>query len=498
MDFNKQRIITVTAMGNSLKDQAMLSFAWKFAERFGYYAVQFVVQMFLARILAPSDFGAIAIVIALVNVLNVFVQSGLNTAIIQSKEVDNTDLSTVFWISILVAIGCYIIIWVASPIVAAYYAIDYLSSLLRFMSLLLFINAFNSIQVALVMRGLQTKLLMRATLMSSILSGSIGIICAKGGFGVWALALQQVLYQIISCFALSSQIKWLPQLRFSVSRAKKLFGFSWKLLLSSLLDTVYQGAYDLVVGKVFTSSQLGQFSQGKKLPSTLCTLFDNSTKTVLLSVASKVQDDSFAIKQVTRRAMMLSTYAIAPIMTCLLLLSKPIVLLLFGEKWLPAVPFMQLMCVYYAFWPVHTSNLQSLNAIGRSDIYLKLEVIKKVVGVAILLLSVTLTGDIYVVVMGKVIGSLLSIFVNSGPAKTILSYSYLEQIKDIAPAYLISMSAALVSMAPVNFIGETIPSYCIQAVVFVCVYIFVSAAIKSEALQYLLGSIYGLKKAPRK
>lgn len=485
-------------MGNSLKDQAMVSFAWKFAERFGYYAVQFIVQMFLARILAPSDFGAIAIVIALVNVLNVFVQSGLNTAIIQSKEVDNTDLSTVFWISMLVAIGCYGLIWITSPIIAAYYSIDYLSILLRFMSILLFINSFNSIQVALVMRGLQTKLLMRATLVSSILSGSIGILCAIGGFGVWALALQQVMYQIISCVVLSSQIKWFPQLKFSVPRAKKLFNFSWKLLISSLLDTVYQGAYDLVIGKVFTSSQLGQFSQGKKLPSTLCTLFDNSTKTVLLSVASKVQDDCLAIKQVTRRAMMLSTYAIAPIMTCLLLLSEPIILLLFGEKWLPAVPFMQLMCAYYAFWPVHTSNLQSLNAIGRSDIYLKLEVIKKIIGVAILFLSVTLTRNIYVVVIGKVIGSLLSIFVNSGPAKTVLGYSYREQLKDIAPAYLISIVAAMASMAPISFIGQTIPSYCAQATIFVCVYLLVSVVTKSEALQYLLGSITDLKKSPRR
>lgn len=470
---------------NNLKSKALSSFFWKFVERSGYYAVQFVVQLVLARILAPSDFGAIAIVIAFVNVMSVFVQSGLNTALIQAKDVSDEDRSTVFWISLGVSVICYIAIFAAAPFIAGYYAIGYLTQLLRFMSLVVFVNAFNSVQVALVMRDLKTRLLMKATLVSCIISGAVGIAIAVGGGGAWALAVQQIMYQVSSCAVLSFHVKWRPRFSFSVSRAKTLFSFSWKLLVSSLLDTVYQGGYDLVVGKAFSSSQLGYLSQGKKLPSTFCTLFDNSTKTVLLSVASRVQDDRQAIKAVTRRAMMLSTYAIAPLMTILALLAEPIICLLFGEKWAPATPFMQLMCMYYAFWPVHTSNLQALNAIGRSDVFLRLEVIKKGIGVAILCITLIVTQNLYIVVAGKVLGSLLSILVNARPAKMHLGYSFAEQVKDIAPAYLISVVAGLISKAAIFLLGQNLLSYVAQAGVFLCVFLLLSAAIKSEALGYI-------------
>lgn len=473
----------------NLKNRALSSFFWKFIERSGYYAVQFIVQLVLARILAPSDFGAIAIVIAFVNVMNVFVQSGLNTALIQAKTVSDEDRSTVFWISLAIAVICYLIIFVTAPLISDYYSINYLSELLRFMSLLVFINAFNSVQVALVMRELKTRLLMQATLASCVISGSVGIAIAVAGGGVWALAIQQIMYQVASCLVLSFHVKWRPRLAFSASRAKALFSFSWKLLVSSLLDTVYQGGYDLAIGKAFSSSQLGFYSQGKKLPSTLCTLFDNATKTVLLSVASKVQDDHGAIKAVTRRAMMLSTFAVAPIMAILALLAEPLTVLLFGEKWLSAVPFMQLMCIYYAFWPVHTSNLQSLNAIGRSDIFLRLELVKKAIGISILILTLFLTGDLYYVVAGRVLGSLLSILVNSHPAKKHLGYTFSEQVKDIAPAYLISVAAGLISTVPTFLLGDNAVAYIAQAALFTFAFLLISIVVKSEALVYLINEI---------
>lgn len=473
----------------NLKNRALSSFFWKFLERSGYYAVQFVVQLVLARILSPSDFGAIAIVIAFVNVMNVFVQSGLNTALIQAKEVSDEDRSTVFWISFGVSVVCYLLIFATAPLISGYYKIDYLTQLLRIMSVLVFINAFNSVQVALVMRELRTRLLMRATLISCVISGTSGIVIALAGGGVWALAIQQIVYQVSSCVVLSFHVKWFPRMTFSAGRARSLFSFSWKLLISSLLDTLYQGGYDLAIGKAFSSSKLGYFSQGKKLPSTLCTLFDNSTKTVLLSVASKVQEDKYAIKMVTRRAMMLSTYAIAPIMMMLTLLSGPLIVLLFGEKWGPATPYMQLMCVCYAFWPVHTSNLQALNAMGRSDIFLKLEVVKKAIGIAILVITLIATNSLYIVVLGKVLGSLLSILVNAHPARKHLGYSFVEQVKDIAPAYLISAASAVVSFVPVFILGETAFAYIFQTIIFIIMFLLISTAVKSEALLYIVNTI---------
>lgn len=474
-------------VGQNLGRKAISSFAWKFAERLIYYAVQFLVQIALARILAPSDFGTIAIVFVFINLMNVFVQSGLNTALVQAKDVSKEDYSTVFWIGVVVATGCYAAIYVGAPAIAGYYGIEELTPILRVMSLLLYINSFNAVQVAIVMRELKTRFLMRATLFSCVISGVVGLGCAWCGAGVWSLVAQQLVFQTASCGVLAIQVRWRPRPVFSLKRAKRLFGFGWKLLVSSLLDTVYQGFYNLAIGKVFSSAQLGLYSQGDKLPSAFCTIFDNSTKTVLLSVASKVQDDIKRIKSVTRKAMMLSTFAVAPIMVFLALFAEPIITLLFGEKWVPAVPFMQLMCVAYAFWPVHTSNLQALNAIGKSDVFLKLEVLKKAIGFAILFIMLGLKCDLTIVIGGKVAGSLLSMVVNAHPAKRYFGYSFAEQLRDIFPAYGFSCAGLLAACAVSLLItGDRVFCYAVQAVVFAVVYISAAAVTHSRALSYLI------------
>ena len=474
-------------MIQSFARKAISSFAWKFAERLIYYAVQFFVQIALARILAPSDFGTIAIVFVFISLMNVFVQSGLNTAIIQAKDVATEDYSTVFWISVVIAAMCYVAIFFAAPTISTYYHIEELAPILRVMSLLLFINSFNAVQVAIVMRELKTRFLMRATLVSCVVSGIAGIVCAWCGTGVWALVAQQLIFQATSCCVLSAQVRWRPRLVFSPERAKKLYSFGWKLLASSLLDTVYQGFYNLAIGKVFSSAQLGLYSQGDKIPAAFRTIFDNSTKTVLLSVASKAQDDIERIKGVTRKAMMLSTFAVAPIMAFLALFAEPIILFLFGEKWIAAVPFMQLMCLAYAFWPVHTSNLQALNAIGKSDVFLKLEIIKKGIGFAILFTTLFLECDLMIVVAGKIVGSLLSMLINANPARKYFNYSFGEQLRDIFPAYAFSCTGLLVAyVVQLFFPSSQLLCYVVQAVVFVVVYFSFAIAMHSQALAYLV------------
>lgn len=474
-------------MGQSLGKRAISSFAWKFAERLIYYAVQFFVQIALARILAPSDFGTIAIVFVFISLMNVFVQSGLNTALIQAKDVRAEDYSTVFWIGIIVATVCYTAIFLAAPGISTYYGIEDLSPILRAMSLLLFINSFNAVQVAIVMRELKTRFLMRATLASCVVSGATGLACAWCGAGVWALVAQQLVFQVVSCCVLSAQVRWRPRLVFLPERAKRLFSFGWKLLASSLLDTAYQGFYNLAIGKVFSSAQLGLYSQGDKLPSAFCTIFDSSTKTVLLSVASKVQDDIGRIKDVTRKAMMLSTFAIAPTMAFLALFAEPIITLLFGEKWVPAVPFMQLMCLAYAFWPVHTSNLQALNAIGKSDVFLKLEIVKKAIGFVILFATLAFKCELTIVIAGKVVGSLLSMIVNANPANRYLGYSFREQLRDIFPAYAFSCVGLFAACVVPLFMTEgQVSCYVVQVGLFVVVYLCAAAATHSRALTYLV------------
>lgn len=469
----------------SLKSKTISSLIWKLLERGGNSLIALIVQIVMARMLAPEQFGALAIMLVFVNLGNVIVQSGLNTAIVQDPDVTENDYSTVFWMSFVISIFLFACVFAGAPYLASFYGNDLMIEPLRVLGLILVINALNAVQVAIAQRALDFKSIFRATMISVVSSGIIGIGSAIAGAGLWALVLQQLSYQAIACLVMGVQLRWRPRMVFDLARAKTLYAFGWKLLVSGLLDTGYHSLSDLIIGKMFSSATLGLVSQGKKYPSAIGSMLDGAIRPVMLSAVAHVQNDLAYVKRLVRRALKTSTFLIFPAMALFALAAEPIVRIVLGEKWLGCVPFLQMYCFIYALLPIHTANLQSLNGIGRSDVFLRLELIKKAYGIAVLCITAFVFEDVYAIIAGYMLTGILSTFVNSYPNKRIIGYSYAEQMRDILPALMLSVASAIVAL-PICLLGFPAAAQILaQGVVFVGVYLALAAVFHVEEFRYL-------------
>lgn len=482
------------SQNDTLRSRTVSSLIWKLFEQSASSVVSLIVQIVMARLLAPDEFGMLAIMLVFVNVGNVIVQSGLNTAIIQGPNVTERDYSTVFWMSLVVSLVLYLAVWGASPAIADYYSMADIVWPLRVLVLILIINAFNSIQEAIVARSLEFNKTARATVTASVTSGTMGIVAALLGAGLWALVIQQLLFQLVKSIVLAFQISWKPRLVFEPERAVVLFRFSWKLLVSGLIEQGYQSLSDLMIGKVFDSTNLGYVSQGKKYPQALGLMLDGAIQPVMLSAVARVQDDGEKVKRLARRALKTSAFLIAPAMTLFAFVAEPVVSLLLGERWLPCVPYLRMYCFVYALLPVHTTNLQVLNGVGRSDLYLRLEVIKKIIGIAALCFTVFVLRDLTAIVAGYVVTGIICTFVNAHPNKRVIGYSYLEQIRDILPAFALAIVAGALTY-PIGFLGlPLLVTIILQSVSMAVVYLLLAKLFKVEEMAYLLGMVSKFRK----
>lgn len=480
-------------MEKSIENKTVVSsFIWKFLERTGTYLVQFVIQIILARILLPSEYGIVAIVTVFIALANVFIQTGFNTALIQRKNVTDLDYSSVLYLSLLIAFVLYIIIFICSPFIANFYKDQLITPVLRVLSLTLFLGAFNSIQTAYISRNMLFKKNFLSSLIAIVISGIIGIIFANLGYGVWSLVIQQLLNMIILIIILLFTIDWKPKLLFSIKRVKKLFSFGWKLLCSSLIDTLYNNIYDLIIGKKYTSTDLAYYNRGKQFPNVIVTNVNGSISTVLLPTMSKNQDDKFKVKEMTRKAIVISSFVLFPMMIGLAVIAKPLVSIVLTDKWLECVPFLQILCFSFALWPIHTANLQAINAIGRSDVFLKLEIVKKIVGILVLIITVPM--GLYSMALGQIITGIISSFINAYPNKKLLNYSYLEQVKDLCPIIIISLVMGLI-IYPISFLNlGNLLILILQCIIGVIIYIIFSWLFKIDAFNQIINLFKNIRK----
>ena len=413
------------------------NFIWKLLERFGTQGLQFIIQIILARLLLPSDYGILALVLIFITIANVFVQSGLSTSLIQKKVVDQVDYSSVLYISLGIAGILYCLLYFTAPLIGVFYDNDSLVLVLRVLALTLFPGAFNSIQNAIVSRTMQFKRLFYSSVGAGIVSGIVGIYLAYHDFGIWALVFQQLSNQVMITLILWFTVRWRPSFTFSLERVKTLYSFGWKLLVSSLIATVYQDLRSLIIGKVYSPAMLGYYNRGKQFPQLVISNINGSIQSVMLPALASHQDDPVRVKAMMRRAIVTSSFIVFPMMVGLAVIAEPLVILLLTEKWLPAVPFLQIFCFTNALMPIHTANLQAVNAMGRSDIFLKLEIIKKIYG--LIILAVSLPFGVYVLALSGILSSVISSFVNAYPNKDLLNYGYGEQISDVLPSLLLSI-----------------------------------------------------------
>ena len=480
------------------KHKTITSVCWKLLERGGNQSIQLVVQIVMARMLTPKEFGALAIMLVFINIGNVIVTSGMSTALVQSEEVDDSDFSTVFWMSLGASTVLFAALFVAAPTLSTFYGMPTIVSPLRVLGILFLITAFNSVQVAIVQREMQFHKVFNATIVSVLVSGVIGIAAALTGAGLWALILQQLVYQVTNCFVLGLQVKWVPSFVFESAKAWKLFSYAWKLLVSGLLEQGYQSLSDLIIGKQFSASSLGLVSQGKKYPQAVGSMLDGAIQPVMLSAVSRVQADVSQVKRLVRRALKTSTFLIVPSMTLFAVAAEAIVGLLLGEKWLPCAPFLQMYCFIYALLPIHTTNLQALNGMGRSDLFLKLELIKKAYGLCFILFAAFVMRDVYLMVAMYMITDIISTFVNAYPNKRVIGYSYSEQIRDIAPAFVISAIAGGLALFCGSFVASPGLQILVEVAVMAITYFGIAGIFKLEAFEYLINTARDFLGAKRR
>ena len=476
-------------MNSNLTNKTMSGIVWKFAERIGYQLVTAIVSIILARILMPEDYGIIAIVTIFITLCDVFISNGFGNALIQKVNADEVDFSSVFYISLLFSFVLYILLYFVAPLVAQFYNNTLITIVLRIMGLRLPIAAVYSVQQAYVTRKMQFRKFFIATLIGTLISGGVGIGMAYSGLGIWSLVGQNMSNMLVNMIVLFFVVEWRPKFVFSFKKVKGLLSYGWKLMVSGLLDTGYNELRGLVIGKLYSSSDLAYYDQGKKYPSLVASNLNSSMNSVLLSAMSKRQDDREKIKQATRKSIRLSAYLLMPCMIGMACVAEQFVHVILTDKWLPAVPFIQIMCVVYAFYPIHTANLTAIQAMGRSDLFLILEIIKKVVGIAGLLISMWF-GVIWIAAT-MMITTIISSFINAFPNKKLLNYSYWEQIKDILPAIglaiLMGIPVYLLNYLPINAIIILI----LQVVTGVILYVLLSILFKIDSFKFLRGFLKG-------
>lgn len=471
----------------SLKKTVISSLVWKFLERLGTQGIQFVVSIILARLLLPSDYGIITMIMVFTAIANSFIQSGFSTSLIQKKNSDELDFSSVLYTSFVIAIICYLILYFTSPLIADFYQMPQIKVILRVLALTLFFGAFNSVQNAKLSKDMKFKTLFFSSLGAIIVSGTTGITMAYLGFGAWALVGQQLANIIASTIILWFTSGWRPKIMFSLTRVKGLFSYGWKIMCSSLIDTFYQNLYNLVIGKFYNSATLGNYNKGEQFPKLIAVNIDGAIGSVMLPAYAREQERKDKVKKMVRRAIVTSSLILFPLMLGLAAIAEPLVKILLTDKWLGCVPFMQILCVVYALYPINTANLQAIKALGKSDYFLKLEIIKKILGITVLI--ITVPHGVYIMAIGQVIVTIISTMINAFPNRKLLNYNYFEQVKDILPNLLIAILMFIVVYPIKYLIDNTILLLTIQIIVGAIIYIALMNIFKVEAFNYLFDII---------
>lgn len=470
-----------------MNKKVLSNFIWRLLERSGAQLVQFLVSIVLARVLMPKQYGTVALLTAFIMILSIFIDSGLCNALIQKKNADALDFSTVFYVNMALCVTLYIMLFIASPFIANIYGNPNMTLYLRVIGLTLIVAGLKNVQIAYVSRNLIFKKFFFATLGGTLGAGVIGIIMAYTGFGVWALIAQSLINNAVDTLILWITVKWRPIKMFSFARLKGLFSYGWKLLASSLLDTFYNNIRTLLIGGQYSSKDLAYYDRGNQFPNVIVNNINLSIDSVLLPTMSRVQTDREAVRSMTRRSIKVSTFLIAPLLMGLAFTATPVIRLVLTEKWLPAVLFLRVFCVTFMFYPIHTANLNAIKAVGRSDMFLKLEIIKKTVGFTALF--ATLWISVEAIAYSLLFTTVTSMIINSWPNKKLLGYSYFEQMKDILPGIILAVVMGAL-IFPIQFIGlPDIVTLCIQIPLGAAIYIAGAKIFKLDSFDYLLNTI---------
>lgn len=457
-------------MSDSLKHQALKGVMWSAVERFSVQGIQFILTIVIARLVLPSDYGLIAMLSIFLAIAQVFVDSGFSNALIQKKDRTETDFSTVFYFNILISIIIYILLYISAPYIATFYREPELSPVTRWMGLNIIISGFSIVQRAKLTINVDFKRQAKASLTAVLVSGIIGVILAYKGWGVWALVIQTLSNSLLNTVLLWIFTKWVPKWIFSRKSFNTLFSFGSKLLLSGLLHTIYINLYSLVIGRRYTSMDVGFYNRAYQFANFPSINIVGIINRVIYPIQCEMQDDNERLKTSFIKYLRMSCFIIFPLMMILAVLSKPFILLLLTDKWLPAAELLSILCLAYMWYPVMVINNQILNVKGRSDYFLYAEILKKVIAIAILL--ITLPFGVRTLCWGIVVYNFFDMAIILYYSKKVIFVKYWEQIRNVIPLLIISLLTGSIVYVSIQFFeGNLLGQLTIGSIIGLLVYI---------------------------
>lgn len=467
---------------SNIKKKSLNSFVWRMGEGVIAEGMTFIVGMILARLLMPEEFGLVALTGLVLAVVNVFADCGLGQALIQKKTADELDTNTVFFAGLALSVLLYVCVFFMSPFFANIFHQSSISSLIRVSALMLLLSSYNSVQTAKISRALDFKKFFYVGIISSFVSGGVGVCMALSGMGVWALIAQRMSYTLMRTITLYRIVKWFPRLQFSIERFRSLFSYGINLMVSGVIGMIFNQMKGFLIGVKYEPSDLSYYNRGESLPSILCNNINGTINQIMLPALSKLQDNPDAMKNGLRRSISLSSFLLFPMMFGLVATSDNIITILFSDKWLCAVPFLRVISIGYCFQILSSANLMAVNAIGRSDISLKLEFVKKPIFLVLLLIGMYISP--LAIAFSVTLNSILAMIINAWPNRKLINYSLMEQWKDLFPQFLIaifmSVLVGILGMLDINmyvlFLG--------QVVLGIMVYLGMSKLFKLEAFNY--------------
>ncbi|WP_296122498.1 lipopolysaccharide biosynthesis protein [uncultured Bacteroides sp.] len=427
-------------MSESLKNKAVRGAKWSFIDNIANVGVAFLVGLVLARLLTPAEYGIMAMIAIFIAISTSIVDSGFSNALIRKVRIERIDYNTVFFFNLVVSIALYAILYAAAPAISDFFKEPVLTDVLRVLGWVLVINAFGIIPRTILVRNIDFKTQTKVSVISSVASGVVGISMAMTGWGVWSLVWQQLSRQFLNSLFLWLFCKWIPVWEFSVKSFKEMFNFGYKLLLSGLLDTVYKNIYYVVIGRFYNSAQLGQYTRAEQFNTIFSSNLTSVVQRVSYPVLSSIQEEPERLREAYRRVIKLTMLVAFACMLGLAAVAKPLIIILIGEKWMPAVVFLQIICFSGMLYPLHAINLNILQVKGRSDLFLKLEIIKKIIAVGPVAIGVFY--GIEYMLWGGVLTSFIAYFLNSYYSAELIHYPTKEQLKDIFPTFAVSLIVA--------------------------------------------------------
>lgn len=459
-------------MSESLKNKTIHGVGWSFVDNVASSGITFLVGLVLARLLTPAEYGTLAMISIFIAISNSIVDSGFSNALIRKIEIKRIDYNTVFYFNLVIGVFLYLILFICSPAISRFFKEPILISVTRVIGLVLIVNALSIIQRTIFVKEVNFKIQTKISFIASISSGAIGIGLALLGYGVWSLVGQQLSRQILNTLFLWIYGSWRPVWEFSVNSFKELFGFGSKLLVSGLINTVYNNVYYIIIGRFYSSAQLGQYTRAEQFNTIFSSNMTSVIQRVSYPVLSSIQDDPERLKQAYRhiiKTTMLVTFAC---MLGLAAIAKPLIIILIGEKWLPAASYLQIICFSGMLYPLHAINLNILQVKGRSDLFLKLEIIKKLIAIGPIVIGII--SGIEIMLWSWVFTSIVSYFLNSYYSAALISYPTKKQVFDILPTFLISFFVSGI-MWSISFLSLSIyvmlPLQCLTGL-FLAIYIY--------------------------